>query len=101
MRVLTNHKAGQCYLSPHIIEIPRLDKVFLGLKLQAHILVSSRGACSQTIVNAGGPLMQQGLVNPNTGNITVTPGFNLACNHVIHSNCCKWNGGKGDGVSNN
>ena len=86
------------YLSPHTIEIPRLDKVFLGLKLQADILVSSQGACSQAIVNAGGP---QCLVNPNTANITVTPGLYLACNHVIHSNCSHWNGGKGDGVSNN
>ena len=67
--------------------------------LQAHILVSSQGACSEAIINAGGPAMQQNFVNPNTGDVTVTAGFALACNHVIHTNCSKWDGGKGETVS--
>ena len=87
------------YLSPHTIEIPRLDKVFLGLKLQADILVSSQGACSQAIISAGGPEMKQALVPLNIGDITVTRGFTLACSHVIHTNCSHWHGGKGEQVS--
>ena len=43
--------------------------------------------------------MEQNLVTPNTGDITVTRGYNLACNHVIHTNCSKWHGGKGELVS--
>ena len=73
--------------------------IIKSLLLQADILVSSQGACSQAIVNAGGPAMQQNLVNPNTGDVTVNNGFALACSHVIHTNCSKWHGGKGEAVS--
>ena len=67
--------------------------------LQAHILVSSQGACSQAIMNAGGPEMKQKSVNPNTGEFLVTFGFKLPCKRVIHTSCSKWNGGKGETVS--
>ena len=30
--------------------------------------------------------MKQNFVIPNTGDITVTPGYDLACDHVIHTN---------------
>ena len=73
--------------------------IIKSMLLQAHILVSSQGACSQAIINAGGPAMQQNLVNPNTGDVTVTAGFALGCSHVIHTNCSKWDGGKGETVS--
>lgn len=71
--------------------------------LQARILVSSQGACSQAIITAGGQAMRQNFAShPGTGDITVTPGSgSLACNHVIHTNCCKWNGGNGETVSVN
>ena len=45
------------------------------------------------MVNAGVPAM----ANPNVGDITVNSGLPLA-NHVIHTNCCQWQGGKGDVV---
>ena len=67
--------------------------------LQVHILVSSQGACSQAIINAGGEKMRQTLVNPKTGELIVTSGFKLACKEVIHISCSKWNGGKGETVS--
>ena len=56
-------------------------------------------ACSQAIVSAGGQAMGQNLVTSNTGDITVTRGYNMACNHVIHTNCSRWHGGKGELVS--
>ena len=68
---------------------------------QAEILVCPQGACSQAIINAGGPLMKQCLVTPDTGDVTVTPGFGLACSHVLHTNCCHWYEGKGEKVSIN
>ena len=45
------------------------------------------------MVNAGVPAM----ANPNVGDITVNSGSPLT-KHVIHTNCCKWQGGKGDVV---
>ena len=45
--------------------------------------------------------MRQNLVTPNTGEIYITPGYNLACNHVIHTNCSKWHGGTGEQVWDN
>lgn len=64
------------------------------LKLQADVLVSSVGASCQAIVNAGVPAM----TNPNVGGITVNSGLPLT-NHVIHTNCCQWQGGTGEAVS--
>lgn len=57
-------------------------------------MVSSVGASYQAIVNAGVPAM----TNPNVGDITVNSGLPLT-NHVIHTNCCQWQGGKGEAVS--
>ena len=51
------------------------------------------------MINAAGMAMKQNLVTPNAGDITVTPGFALACRHVIHSNCSQWQGGKGEQVT--
>lgn len=47
--------------------------------------------------------MSQNFINhPSTGDITVTPrSGTLACNHVIHTNCCQWNSGSGETVSVN
>ena len=45
------------------------------------------------MVNAGVPAM----ANPNVGDITVNSGLPLT-NHVIHTNCCQWQGGKGEVV---
>ena len=73
--------------------------IFESLLLQAHILVSSQGACSQAIIKAGGQAMQENVVDPTTGDVIVTAGFNLACNHVLHTHCSKWEGGKGETVS--
>ncbi|XP_068707161.1 protein mono-ADP-ribosyltransferase PARP14-like [Montipora foliosa] len=73
-----------------IIEAERVD-----------ILVSSRGACSKAILNAGGPAMRNSVTTPNTGHITVTPGFALPCNHVFHTNCSAWNTGIGEEVLRN
>lgn len=56
--------------------------------------MSSVGAPSEAIGNAGVPLMAP----PNVGDVTVCPGFPLV-GHVIHTNCCKWNNGNGKAVS--
>jgi len=56
--------------------------------------VSSVGALSEAIVNAGVPVM----ANPNVGDVTVYPALPLA-KYVIHSSCCKWDKGKGEAVS--
>ena len=68
------------------------------LELQAVAIVSSCGACSQPVVSASGPAMKRGLVAPNAGEITVSGGYGLACSHIIHTTCCKGNGGKGEEV---
>ena len=73
--------------SPH-------EFVVLKLELQADVLVSSVGAPSQALVNAGVSAMS----NPNVGDITVNSGLPLA-SHVINTNCCQWQGGKGEAVS--
>ena len=69
--------------------------------LQAHILVSSQGEVSQAIIKAGGEEMKHALnfVNPRIGDIVVTAGFALDCNHVIHTSCSRWQGGTGETVS--
>jgi len=63
--------------------------------LQADVLVSSVGASSQAMVNADVLAM----ANPNVGDITVNSGLPLT-KHVIHTNCCQWQGGQGEVVSN-
>ena len=67
---------------------------FLTFDFQADVLVSSVGASYQAIVNSG----VRAMANPNVGDITVSPGLPLS-NHVIHTNCCKWQGGQGEVVS--
>ena len=42
--------------------------------------------------------MRDSIATPSTGHITVTPGFALPCNHVIHTNCSAWNTGIGEEV---
>jgi len=71
------------------------ELIFLNknLEFQADVLVSSVGASSQAMVNAGVPAM----ANPNVGDITVNSGLPLT-KHVIHTNCCLWQGGQGDVV---
>lgn len=69
-------------------------QIFLEHEFQADAIVLSHGVCPQAIINAGGP----GLVFPDAGEITVSGGFGLPCSHVIRTTCCKWNGGKGEGV---
>ena len=64
------------------------------LELQADVLVTSVGASCQAMANAGVPAM----ANPNVGDITVNSGLPLA-SHVINTNCCQWQGGKGEAVS--
>ena len=64
------------------------------IPLQADVLVSSQGACAQAIINAGGPKV----ADPKIGDIIVSHGF-ASVSHVIHTYCCKWDGGKGDKVS--
>lgn len=76
----------------------KINKVCLHLKLQADILVSSQGACSQAIINAGGLQMKNELVTPNIGDVTVTAGHDLPCKHVIHTYCSMWLGGEGGEV---
>ena len=57
-------------------------------------MVSSVGAPSEAIVNAGVPVM----ATPNVGDVTVYPGLPLA-SYVIHTKSCQWNSGKGEAVS--
>ena len=38
------------------------------------------------------------MANPDVGDITVNSGLPLT-NHVIHTNCCQWQGGQGEVVS--
>ena len=56
--------------------------------------MSSVGAPSEAIVNAGVPVM----VIPNVGDKTVHPGLPLA-SYMIHTKPCQWNNGKGEAVS--
>lgn len=56
--------------------------------------MSSVGAPSEAIGNTGVPLV----ATPNIGDITDCPGFPLV-GHVIHTQCCKWDSGKGEAVS--
>ena len=60
-------------------------------------MVSSVGATSEVIVNAGVPLMATRWRH-NVGDITVHPGLPLA-SYVIHTKSCQWNNGKGEAVS--
>ena len=79
--------------------------IIKSLLLQADILVSSAGACSQAILAAGGPPMpSQNVLNLfmpwlYAGEIIVTPGLALDCNHVIHTFCSRWRQGTGETVS--
>ena len=76
--------------------ISRFNKedLFSYLELQADALVIPHGASSQAVINAGVAAMK----TPIAGGISVSPGFPLA-NHVIFTNCCQWQGGKGEEVS--
>ena len=67
---------------------------FFKLELQADVLVSSVGASGEAIVNVDVLAM----ANPNVGGITVNSGLPLT-KHVIHTNCCQWQGGQGEVVS--
>ena len=65
---------------------------------QAHTLVSPQGVCSKAIFTAAGPDIAKMFQVPPQGEILVTPGYQLACSHVIHTSCCKWDGGNGEWV---
>ena len=60
--------------------------------MQADILVSSEGACAEAMGRAAGQAMNQALVTPRAGQVTVTSGYNLGCNYVIHTRCCNYDG---------
>ena len=87
--MLANKAICVMWILPFIL--PEL--FFIKLELQADVLVSSVGASCQAMVNAGVPAM----ANPNVGDITVNSGLPLT-KHVIHTNCCQWQRGKGDVV---
>ena len=57
-------------------------------------MVSSVGASSQAMINVD----VLSMANPNVGDITVNSGLPLT-KHVIHTNCCQWQGGQGEVVS--
>ena len=61
--------------------------------MQADLLVSSQGACAEAIIKAGGPKV----ASPKIGDVTVSGGF-ASVRHVIHIQCCNWNGGQGEKV---
>ncbi|KAJ7377463.1 positive regulation of interleukin-4-mediated signaling pathway [Desmophyllum pertusum] len=63
---------------------------------KAHTLVSPQGVCSKAIFNAAGPNIANYFQAPQPGEITITPGYRLACSHVIHTCCPNWNGGTGE-----
>ncbi|XP_078381956.1 protein mono-ADP-ribosyltransferase PARP15-like [Oculina patagonica] len=65
-------------------------------KEQAHTLVSPQGVCSKAIFSAAGPNITKIYQAPQPGEITITPGYLLACSHVIHTCCSKWDGGNGE-----
>lgn len=67
---------------------------------QAHALVSSQGVCSRAILTAAGPQLENTLKTyqvQQPGKIIATPGYLLACDHVIHTRCTNWNGVRGNG----
>ena len=55
-------------------------------------MVSSQGACANAIKRSAGPGMA-----PPAGEIRVSTGFKLPCQHVIHTSCSEWKGGVGEG----
>lgn len=59
-------------------------------------MVSSQGACANAIMHGAG----QGMLpqTPSAGEIRVSAGFKLQCQHVIHTRCSEWNGGDGEVV---
>ena len=65
--------------------------------MQADILVSSEGACAEAMRRAAGPaIMDQALVTPRAGQVTVASGYNLGCSYVIHTRCCNYDGEGGN-----
>jgi len=60
-------------------------------------VVSSQGACARVVKRFAGPGMLA--MAPPAGEIRVSTGFKLPCQHVIHTRCSEWNGGAGEGVS--
>ena len=59
-------------------------------------MVSSQGACANAVKRSAGPGMLA--TAPPAGEIRVTTGFKLPCQHVIHTSCSEWKGGVGEGV---
>ena len=70
----------------------------ISITFQAHTLVSPQGVCARAIFAAAGPNIAKIYQAPTLGEITVTPGYLLACSHVIHTCCSKWDGGNGEVV---
>ena len=59
-------------------------------------MVSSQGACANAVKRIAGPGMPA--MAPPAGEIRVSPGFKLPCQHAIHTCCSEWKGGVGEGV---
>ena len=59
-------------------------------------MVISQGACADAVKHFAGPGMLAKA--PPAGEIRVSTGFNLPCQHVIHTRCSEWKGGVGEGV---
>lgn len=59
-------------------------------------MVSSQGACANAVIRSAGPGMLP--IAPSAGQIRVSTGFKLPCQHVIHTRCSEWKGGVGEGV---
>ena len=66
---------------------------------EAHTLVSSQCVCSKAIFAAADPDIVKILHFPQPGEIIVTPGYQLACSHVLHTCCSMWDRGNGEVVS--
>lgn len=61
----------------------------------------SRNASAKALSDAAGPTLQQeckAIGKVETGNIVVTSGGNLGCEHVFHTSCAEWENGKGEQV---
>ena len=59
-------------------------------------MVSSQGACANAVKRSAGPGMVA--MAPPAGEIRVSKGFKLPCQHVIHTRCSEWKGGVGEMV---
>lgn len=59
-------------------------------------MVSPQGACANAVKRSAGPGMPD--MAPPAGEIRVSTGSKMPCQHVIHTRCSEWEGGLGEGV---